>query len=218
MKKIRAIVPFLLLLSITGCAAGNTSKAPDNTSYTQRNTIYMVDLTKEEKDIINLVGVKSNIDIYEYQLKDDYKAISIWLETYQEGELMSTRSRMDTQLTSDEGRLSLMVDKSSHYKWTITNQGENGTSRSRFETHNDFETNKDYSVGRGTLNEPVEIMPDKEIILGTYLFDDGNGMSIYDNQYYAENPEVLSEYDYVYLIKCQFSNKSIDESNTVITD
>lgn len=44
-----------------------------------------------------------------------------------------------------------------------------------------------------------------------FLFDSDGSTSIYGFQYYEENPEVLKDYDYVYILKGQFlENKSSD--------
>ena len=217
MKKIISILSCVLItISIIGCTSLSVSKD----SYT--NKIYHTELTEEEQNIIDLIGVGSDINIYEYVIDDTYKSLSIWLETYKNGELLSeTKPGLRTSLIVDsdnnfdnnlkKGKISVLVDTTSNYQWRISHQYANGLSSHSFTTENDFETNSKFSVGSGELNEPVEITSETEIVLDKFLFDDGNSMSMYYHQYYVENPEVLKQYDYVYLLKCQFSKKAVGE-------
>lgn len=206
-KYISILLCVFITISIIGCTSQNVSED----SYA--NKIYFAELTEDEKNIINLLGVQSDIDIYKYEIDDTFKTISIWIEIYENGELISSGSRMDSQIDSKEGKIAIIVDKTSNYKWRISQQDASGSSSCSFETKNDFETNNEFSVGSGALNEPVEITPENEIVIETFLFEDGNGMAVYDNQYYVENPKALKQYDYAYLTKCQFSKKTIDEIN-----
>lgn len=208
MKKIICIL--LLCTSIILCISCCTSEKVEN-SY--KNKIYPAKLTEEEEEILKLVGFQSDTDIYKYEIDDTYKSLSIWLEVYENGELKSKASRINAQLDLSEGKIAIVVDKGSNYRWRISRQDVNGSSSYSFNTNNDFETNNKFSVSSGALNEPAQIISDNEIVLDTFLFEDGDAVSVYDNQYYVENPEVLKEYDYAYLLKCQFSNKTTDEIN-----
>lgn len=206
MKK---IISMLLCLLITVNIIGCTSQKVSQKSYS--NKIYSTELTEDEKNIISLIGIASDIDIYKYEIDDTYKTISIWIETYKNGELISNPSRMNSRIDLKEGRIAIIVDRDSNYKWRISHQDSSSLSTHSFQTKNDFETDGRFSVGGGELNESVEIIPEKEIVLDKFLFEDGNTMSIYNNQYYVENPEALKQYDYAYLIKCKFSRKNINE-------
>lgn len=208
MKKIIIILlNVLIMLSLIGCTSQDASKDFNG------NKIYLAELTEDEKNIIELLGVESEIDIYQYDIDDIYNSISIWIETYDKGILISNDKRINSQIDSTDGKIAVSVDKASNYKWRISHQAASGLSSCSFETNNNFETNKEFSIGSGSLSGPVEIKPDHEIVLKAILFDDGNDMSIYVSEHYVENPEVLKEYDYAYLIKCQFSKKTIGEIN-----
>lgn len=67
------------------------------------NEIRLTELTEEEKSILNLVGLKSDIKIYSLEVDDTYKSISIWLETYENGELISDKRGMTATINSNEG-------------------------------------------------------------------------------------------------------------------
>ncbi|MCG8501538.1 MAG: hypothetical protein MJB12_14190 [Firmicutes bacterium] len=212
MKKIiNILLCILITISTIGCTSLNVSKD----SYI--NELSHIRLTEEEQNIIDLVGVKSNISIYEYTIDDTYRSLSIWLETYKNGELLDTTPGVRTSMRVDPenklktGKIAVVVDTTSNYKWRISHQHANGSSSRNFTTENDFEANRNFSIGG--LNEPVEIKPEVEILLDTFLFGGGNPLYTYYNQYYVENPEALKEYDYVYLLKCQFSKKAVGEVN-----
>ncbi|MCG8501536.1 MAG: hypothetical protein MJB12_14180, partial [Firmicutes bacterium] len=167
MKKIISILSCVLItISIIGCTSLSVSKD----SYT--NKIYHTELTEEEQNIIDLIGVGSDINIYEYVIDDTYKSLSIWLETYKNGELLSdTKSRASMSIGVDpdnklkKGKIAVIVDTTSNYQWRISHQHANGLSSHSFTTENDFETNSKFSVGSGELNEPVEITSETEIVL-----------------------------------------------------
>lgn len=199
---------YFIILGSAGCTNLDKNMTPENMN---TGKIYTAELTEEQQDIIALIGVESDIDMFEYVLRDTYEAVSIWVEVYKEGECISTCNRMSFQIQSDEGKIAVIVDRKRHYDWKISQQDDHGISSTYFNSGNDFETDDAYSVGSGALNQPVEILPEKEIVLETFLFDKGNSMSIYDNQHYAENSEVLKEYDYAYLVKCQFYKEEIDD-------
>ncbi|MCG8485585.1 MAG: hypothetical protein MJA31_19920 [Clostridia bacterium] len=221
MKKIISIILCVLItISTIGCTSLNIFKD----SYT--NKLSHIELTEEEQNIIDLVGVKSNISIYEYVADDTYKSISIWLEIYKNGELLSnTKSRASMSIGVDpdnklkKGKIIVIVDRTSdykNYKWRILHQHANGSSSHSFTTENDFETNNNetdntFSESIGVSAEPVEIAPEADIVLNTFLFNDADSMSTYRHQYDVENPEVVKEYDYVYLLKCKFSKKAVSE-------
>lgn len=76
----------------------------------------------------------------------------------------------------------------------------------------EFEKDGELSMGSAVSDKPIQIISDNEMILNTYLFEDGDGLSVFDNQYYEENPEALDQYDYVCLLKCQLSTEIINAS------
>lgn len=206
MKKFICILVFILLSSILiACSNQQIIEKPNN------NQIYQATLTEEEKDILSLVGFGNEMNIYSFDVDNSYKTISIWLETYQNGELILTNNSTLTTLNITEGKLAIMVDKTSNFKWKISQQDDDSLTSYTFNTFGDFETNGGYSISSGALDEPVQITSDTTIVLRTYLFEDDDTVSIYGNQYYLEHPEVLAEYDYVYLLKCQFLKQTINE-------
>lgn len=204
-KNISFLLCVLILFSLCGCDKQNDLNDING------NKIYSAELTEDEQNLLNLLGVQNDISIYEFEIDDTYESISIWLEAYENGELLSINSRTSSNIKSNEGKIAVIIDKTSNYEWRISVQNQNGISSYSFSTDNDFETSKEYSRGTSELTDPIEIIPDKEIVLNAFLYEDENSMSIYFNQNYVENPEVLKEYDYIYLLKCKFSDKSIKE-------
>lgn len=194
MKKLKCILILIFIICITSSCNNQVSL----------NQIFNTNLTEEEKDIINLIGVKSDIEIYSYEVDDTFNNISIWLEIYKDGELISDENKMTSQINSNIGKLAVIVDKTSNFEWKISHQDDNSLSSYVFNTENEFETNGLFAVGSGTLTDKVQIFNDNDIVLKTFLFEDGNSLSAYNNQYFTEHPEVIKEFDYVYLLKCKF--------------
>lgn len=207
LKKIGLLVTYsILMIILVSCSKEDSSRIiEDNIS---ANQIYKTNLTQDQKDILNLVGVKNDIDIFNYEIDDGFSTLTIWLEEYKNGELELIRNKMVSNLfDSSEGQIAIKVDKTSNYNWVISHKVTGSISSSVFVTDSPFETNGQFSVSSGAMNEPVELETDKEVVLKTFLFEDGKGVSIYNNQTYIEDPKVLKEYDYVYLLKCKFSDK-----------
>lgn len=207
LKKIGLLVTYsILMIILVSCSKEDSSRIiEDNIS---ANQIYKTNLTQDQKDILNLVGVKNDIDIFNYEIDAGFSTLTIWLEEYKNGELELIRNKMVSNLfDSSEGQIAIKVDKTSNYNWVISHKVTGSISSSVFVTDSPFETNGQFSVSSGAMNEPVELETDKEVVLKTFLFEDGKGVSIYNNQTYIEDPEVLNEYDYVYLLKCKFSDK-----------
>lgn len=199
------MITIFVLFSFASC------KDSDNSNVENKNRIFYSEMTQEEKDIVSLIGVNSNIAIYDYLVDDTYNSVSIWLETYEDGKLIATGGRMSLDIRERDGRIAINANKNPNYKWILSHENGGGIGTGSFDTKNDFETDSNYSMSYGTSNKPISIDNDKEIILAQYLFEDNDSISVYDNQYYMDHPEVLEEYDYVYLIKCKFSKKTPNE-------
>lgn len=208
MKRLSFLVVIILVISlIAGCSTkGNTSKE-------STNLLSSDELSKEERGILDTVDFNGDIEIYNYEVDETFNSMSIWLEVYEKGALISEQNRMTSKMSSNKGGISLVVNKKPQYQWKISNSNTGRSSSYLFKTDGNFESSEVYSVSSGKLNEPVEIVSDGEIVLKTYLFSDSDTVTIYGNQYYVDYPEFLNEYDYVYLLKCQFSTKTTDESH-----
>jgi len=59
-----------------------------------------------------------------------------------------------------------------------------------------------------SIDAPVTIEDGKEIVLFTSIYAYANSSTNFydDMQIYAEKPEVISEYNYMQIVKCRFSN------------
>lgn len=205
MKRINVLLMLMLMMSlVAGCQTDKTT-----------NIFSRDELSVEEKNILNRVGFIEDLEIYDYEIDETFKSMSTWLEIYKDGELISEQSRMTSQINSRKGDIAIVVKKDQPYIWKLSHKDGRSSSSYYFETEEDYVDYEIYSVSSGVLNEPVSIESDGEIVLKTYLFEDADVVSIYSNQYYVDYPEFIKEYDYVFLLKCQFSTKSADELNPV---
>lgn len=100
------------------------------------------------------------------------------------------------------------MDKEGNYNWKIVFQDENGKSSYSFNTESQYGTSSEYSQGSTKLAEKIDVENGKEIVLSATILGKGDGMVIYNPQQYLEDPTRLEKYDFVYLLKCKFSDKT----------
>jgi hypothetical protein len=193
---------FILLISATGC-----EKEASVQSEEKSNEIAPVELTQDQKEIIDLIGVQQEIMLFDYSTDKTFKNSDVWVEVYKDGELVEPKAaaislREDTAVTWD-GRLAVLISQNPDFQWTlVASQGN-----SRISNKSDLSSN--YGTdGRafGPVNAPSGIEEGREIVLYTSLFTDSCSIASYDGQEYVNRPELLKEYTYVHLIKCRFSN------------
>lgn len=169
-----------------------------------KNKVYPRELTESEEELLSLIGFNDTIDIYDFETDGTYKSISIWLAVYEDGELLENRGKMLSNFDNEKGSIAVKVSKNESYHWRISVKSEGQISSMAFESVDDFLKDKSYSIASSHL-DITEIKNEKPIVLKLFLFDSDGSTSIYGFQEYQENPELLKEYDYVYLLKAKFS-------------
>lgn|GEM_PF-2038276 len=205
MKKIIVFVIVVSSFLLISCSKDITQENSMN-----ENKIYPRELTTSEKDLLSLIGFNHTIEIYDFETDGTYKSISIWLEVYKDGELLENRGKMLSSFDSEKGSIAVKVNKNDIYDWRISVKSEGQISSVAFESADEFLKDRSYSIASSHM-ESTEIENEKPIILKLFLFDSDGSTSIYGFQQYEENPELLKEYDYVYLLKGEFSKSKSDD-------
>ena len=195
-KKLLILVSLVTVLNTTSC---NTQTEK---TYKQ-NTIYDVELSEDEKDVLDLVGARSEMDIYEFNVDENFTELNIWLEVYKDGELLSRANEFSTDIKPGKGRIAVKVEGEQQELWTIKYKDEESEASAVFELEEELKNNINSFSSNGNLDEVIEVADDKEIILKKYLFSNGDSFNSFNNQYYAEQPSVIKDYPYVYLLKCK---------------
>lgn len=199
MRKIIFLILFLLLSCIFISCNKNTIFLSNQLSpYT---------LNKKEETIAKLISGQGRYDIFHFNVDKKMKTLSIWIEGYNNGEKLNLNNYSCFSLKNPTGKISINTNTSDNYQWNFSFADDENIANYSFKTNNQFETDSKYSKGYTKLLDPVEITNDKEIILQAYLFKDNGSMSIYSINHYLDNPEILKEFNYIYLVKCKFSNK-----------
>lgn len=165
------------------------------------------ELTQDQKDIVSLLSSEKNdILLFEYKTKEAYTHVEFWAEIYENGVLVDTPASIDLYSDNAElfdGQFVAMISQNAGFQWTFTISG-NGSRVS----HTSEPVHADYGTGGrayGPIDGPVAIQGSKEIILYTSIFSSGSIATQNNMQIYAEQPNLLSKYPYVHVIKCKFT-------------
>ncbi|MBW6409450.1 hypothetical protein [Clostridium weizhouense] len=196
-------ITILILSLLISCVFISCNK---NTMFLS-NQLAPYALSKNEETIAKLISGQSQYAIFNFNIDKKIKTLSIWIEGYNNGEKLNLNNYSCFSLKNPTGKISINTNTSDNYQWNFSFADDENIANYSFKTNNQFETDSKYSKGYTKLLDPVEISIDKEIILQAYLFKDNGSMSIYSTNEYLDNPKILKEFDYVYLVKCKFSDK-----------
>lgn len=203
MKKILVtLLCVLIICCVSGCNNVKTI-----------NEIETAKLTEDQEEILDLVGLKRDVNIYNYNIDDSFKTINIWLETYHNGKLISPEGKNSFDIDGNKGKLALIVETKEKYKWqfSIKNDSKLVTLGSN---ESDLELKKDFIIGISNLDGTIDIEDNKEIVLNTCFCKKGESMTSHsDMQHYVNHPEALKQYDCAYILKCEFTTKTVPELN-----
>jgi hypothetical protein len=196
-KLIGMALAVLLILSMTACNNGGTPK----------NTIASADLTSEQQEIIDLLSSPSQeILLFDYQTKDVYKHMKVWIEVYEKGELVEDPAGItmgnDTPVSWD-GRVAILINQTPDFQWTIV---DHDGSHYVYRPQDTAGAVVDASLARtyGAMSDSAGIESGQEIILYSSVFSSGNLSMSIDSTTLRDNPEMLKQFDYVHLVKCKF--------------
>ncbi len=186
-----------LMICTAGCLQEKETKP--------KNEIASVNLSQEQKDIVNLLSYagEQNLLFFDFKTEQPIKSADFWVEIYENGELIDKPAGVSTVIDEAkpvEGKFAVLT--TSDQSWILTLETDNTTIS---HMSNPIEmNNKAYAHVYGAINNPVEIEHGKEIILYSSVYSTGN-FSFYDDpQIYIEQPELLKTYPYVQLVKCKF--------------
>lgn len=201
MKKILSL--FLVVLVIgTGLVGCSQPSEPISL-----NEIAPMTLTPDQKEIVALLaGGKQEILLFDYQTEETYTTMECWVDVYENGELVDRHEGFLTQNNTAipwDGRLAVLINHDADIQYSFTLSDGDGT---RISNAISSIAIKDDSLirGYGPINEPVEIAPHKEIVLYTSIYSEDTIVSFSDMQRYVNEPELLSGYSAVQMIKCRF--------------
>lgn len=195
------VVSTLLAVPLGACTNNNLNS---------ENTVSEVELTEREKAILSTTAEQSFI--FDFNIDDTYKAVSVWVEKYEFGERVTNNkvNQISTQI-KDEGTIIFTTSKmfnnthQSLFNIGVSTKGTNG-STSKLETISE-DVSGDYSSMWGSnlaKNTPIS----GEMVLATIIHSkSGGGMSTLSSDFYKDvdgHIEEIKDYDVVYLLISKF--------------
>lgn len=201
LKKLTVLFLVMTSLLLISC---NDKSIQETDLNMNENKIYPRELIQSEKDLLSLVGFNDTIEIFDFETDGSFKRVNIWLEVYEDGKLLEDRGKMSLNLDYEKGLIAVKVNKDETYDWRVSVKTKEQISSMAFESTDDFLKDESNSVASSYLEETL-IENEKPIVLEIFLFDSDTSTTVYGLQSYEKNPEVLEEYDYAYLLKCEFS-------------
>ena len=201
MKRIWALLLGVVLsVSLTACAENNLDQM----------YIEEAQLTEEEKNIAELLGLNQEYRLYDFSLDDTVKSMQI--NTYEliDGEWHIVAGGGGQAFEDAEGRLALGFDNlADGLRIAIQSEHNNGSTSYFKESENDI-TGMGYATS--VLSDKQEIVYDQEIPLVIQIITSKNEVHSYVVDYFFQ-PEEYEKYDYeyVYAITVLCSQKPVSE-------
>lgn len=195
MKKIAIRISFVLFLLFLIACENNTKLD---------NTLSKVNLSDREKILLSSASDESFV--FEFQADDSYKQVSLWVDKYEFGKLTEENiGRMTTKI-EEKGMLIFSISKMSlDEAMIIFNMSVgDGASSSKITTHQVLSTESQSIWG----SNPLESIPiTDQMVLATFCYAKGNGMSSLSTEFYTDMDNRIGEiadYDVVYVWKSEF--------------
>ncbi len=178
-----------------------------------KNTIAPQVLTKEQTDIIDLVGSQNDLSFFTYNTTEAYQYFDVWVEVYKDGKLMDTYSHfgmMGDDAKPWKGEMAVSITQTPDYIWNISvrNGSDEGVTRCKSAPCSYYDAG--LGCASSQMQAPAVIEDGKEIVLYSAVFA-GDSFRAVDEQEYVANPDILKDYPYVHLIKCRFGNTEMPE-------
>ncbi len=199
MKKCIARMLSILFISLclTSCKEGTVETV---------NGIAPKKLTEGQEEIVKLLSINNQeILLFEYKTEQEYKDVEVWVDTYEKGILVDNIKGVKSSTLEKrplDAQLAVTINQNPNFEWRFTVLNSDGIAiNGAFE-----QDDSDYELSRGfgAIDDAVTIESGKEIVLYVSFFSNGELPMYEDFQRYAEQPELLKEYDYAQILKCKF--------------
>lgn len=199
MKRFMAmLISFVLVISLVSC------KSSSNASEMK---LKATQLTKEETDVLNLMGYSNNYKIYDYVLNDKVKSIQMNFYTLDKDGKWVDNGGFSGAIESLNGRIA------------ISTFGENGNLKvshsdgTTWRSNSEVYENIEVITSAISWAEDSEIVCDTEIPIVIQILSNSNEISSYDVSSFRDTTKIkdyYSEDDIVNAITITFSEKAMD--------
>lgn len=204
MKKVLFLLATLLLI-VTLCGCDNENKQEEITNM----YIDVAELTEEEKDIIELLGVNKKPQIFDFTLDETVKSMHINTYKLIDGKWERIYNDHSRAFADSNGRLAIeFEDGFEDIKISVQSEHSNGSSSNT--SNSKIDIYDGMGVTTSLLSNETEIVYEKEIPLAIQIITSKNEVSSYIVEYF-EKPEEYEklDYEYVYAMTIMFSQKEL---------
>jgi len=196
----RTGIILLAALLLAACLAGCLQRPTK-----LENQIALKALSPEQQEIVSLIAnEKQKILLFDYNIQEAYSSVEFWVQAYENGvpaDPSILTNPFDAEEGPVDGSIAVYLNRIADAQWefalSIGGSKISGTVKSST-------IDGTFSYAFGATSTPVTIEDGKEIVLYTEIYTNDHAGIEGDQQRYAEQPELLSEYPYVQLIKCKF--------------
>lgn len=199
MKKFLTVLMIFFVFSISACGEKSSEKM----------YIEAARLTDEENNIVELLGLDTEHQIYDFYLDDTVNSIQINIYELIDGKWSNIPGGGTQALTDSEGRIALDFKKiSDGLRVAIQSENSNGAV-SNYKENND---NSNAGYATSYLTGKKEFVYEEEIPLAIQIVTSKNEINSYIVDYFYQ-PEEYEKYGYehVYAITVLFSQKAVND-------
>lgn len=205
----RKLIFVLSICFILGISTGCTAQKDGFKMHIQK-----AELTKEEKNIADLIDADISNAIFDFTVDETINAIQINTYKLKEDEWEMMSGGGGHVFNNSTGRLALGFENlAKGMRVALQGEDTNGSV-----THTIPSTSKLENMGRATayLSRDTEIIYEKEIPLVVQIFTTKNEISSYDVKYFNQ-PEEYQKlgYEHVYAVTVMFSQKTLSELDRI---
>lgn len=210
MKQILSFALCATLLFATACNSAEDSSLQDKTpgENTQQNSITPVQYSDEQEDIIETLSC-ARMELYtlEYQTDVPYEKMEVWLEVYENGQIVETVQGLHISFSERElwqGQLVILVQNHPNLQFTFINkEKKSGLSITLTEESFINISREEMIATQRELAQTTQIEENKEIILYAMIFYEDE---IVGNSFMTLTQEQIEKHGNCYVVKCKFSN------------
>lgn len=198
MKRLLCLLCCLLMaVSVTAC--GKSSQ-----------TMYIepANLTEEEKNIAELLGLNTEQRIFDFRLDDSVKSMQVNTYELADGQWELISGGGGREISDDKGRIALgFEDLADGIRIAIQSEHQSGATSYTQDTESDTT-----SMATSVLSGRKEILLEQEIPLVVQIHTSQNVIRSYSVDFFFQ-PEDYAQYgyDHVYAVTVLFSQKTVGE-------
>ncbi len=195
------------------------------------NAITEVPITQAEREALSVLPQSQKAYRYSYHVDPSIKSARLYVEGWREGVYQGAWGDYILPVDKQEGNITLsqefsVTGSTRGTEWTVLGPSGAGVGFSA-QLPSDFNASSSAAAFLFSGEEegiwPIRIYEEFDptssksapatnpVILGAVAFTAGNLIRSYECQFLMENPDYIAKYEYVYLFKCVFSTKDVEE-------